>query len=61
MVGAVLFIEHNVLGYYSKKLSATKRNYSIVEKEFFAIFKELQFYENIIEGFYIEVITDNLN
>lgn len=42
-MGSVLYQEHSVIGYYSKKFSDIEENYSIVEKEMFAIIKTLKF------------------
>ncbi|KAF9761714.1 Transposon Tf2-9 polyprotein [Nosema granulosis] len=60
-MGAVLFQEHGVIGYYSKKINSTKRNYNIVEKEMFAIVKSLEFYRTLIQGFAIQIETDSRN
>lgn len=43
-IGAVLYQEEGVLGYFSKKLTDTERNYSIVEKNLYAILKALIFF-----------------
>lgn len=47
-MGAVLFQEHGVVSYYSKKFNDIERNYTVVEKEMFAIIKSLEFYRNLI-------------
>jgi hypothetical protein len=60
-IGAVLYQEHGVIGYYSKKLNDTEKNYSIVEKELYAILKSLDFFRDIIQGFQIDIYTDSKN
>ncbi|KAG0440350.1 Transposon Tf2-8 polyprotein [Dictyocoela muelleri] len=61
MVCVFLFQEHGVISYYSKKFNDVERNYSIVEKEMFAIIKTLDFYRYLIQGFPIQIETDNRN
>jgi ribonuclease HI len=56
-----LYQEDGVIGYFSKKLNDTEKNYSIVEKELYAIVKALLFLKDIIQGYHIEIHTDNKN
>lgn len=58
-MGAVLFQDHGVISYYSKKFNDIEQNYTIVEKEMFAIIKSLEFYRNLIQGFNITIETDS--
>ncbi|WUR03433.1 prp pol polyprotein-like [Vairimorpha necatrix] len=60
-MGAVLFQERGVIGYYSRKFSQSELNYTIVEKEMFAIVKTLEFYRTLIQGYKIEIQTDSRN
>ncbi|KAF9760596.1 Retrovirus-related Pol polyprotein from transposon, partial [Nosema granulosis] len=60
-IGAVLYQEKGVIGYFSKKLNKTEQNYSIVEKELLGMVKGLFFFKDIIQGYYTEVFTDNKN
>ncbi|KAF9760824.1 Transposon Tf2-6 polyprotein [Nosema granulosis] len=60
-MGAVLYQEHGVISYYSKKFNAIEQNYSIVEKEMFAIMKSLDFFRTLIQGFTIQIETDSRN
>lgn len=60
-IGATLFQEHGILGFYSKKLNGSELNYSIVEKELYAVLKALKNFENIIQGYKVIVLTDSKN
>lgn len=60
-MGAVLYQDHGVLSYYSKKFSGAERNYTIVEKEMYAMVSALEFYRNLIQGFTIVIETDSKN
>ncbi|KAF9761302.1 Transposon Tf2-6 polyprotein [Nosema granulosis] len=60
-MGAVLFQDHGVISYYSKKFNSIEQNYSIVEKEMFAMLKALEFYRTLIQGYTIEIETDSRN
>lgn len=60
-IGSVMYQAKGPIGYYSKKLSGPEQNYSIVEKEFFAIYKTLIHFRNIIQGYPIRIVTDNKN
>ncbi|WUR04938.1 endonuclease [Vairimorpha necatrix] len=60
-IGAVLYQEGGIIGYFSKKLNSTEQNYSIVEKELYEIVKTLTFFREITQGYYVEIYTDNEN
>jgi transposase InsO family protein len=60
-MGSVLTQEGRVIGYYSRKFRDAELNYTIVEKEYFAILLSLLHFEDIIQGCYIEVYTDSNN
>lgn len=60
-IGAVLFQDHGVIGYYSKKFSNAEKNYTIVEKEMFGIIKTLDFFRTLIQGYSILIETDSRN
>jgi len=47
-LGSVLYQDHGVISYYSKKLNGAELNYSIIEKEFLGILRSLQYFRNII-------------
>ena len=59
--GAVLKQAHGVIGYYSKKFNDAESNYSIVEREFYAIICALRHFRKIILGCKTEIKTDNKN
>lgn len=60
-IGGVLYQKHGIIGYFSKKLNDTEMNYSIVEKEMFAIIKNLEHFNNIIAGYKVKIYCDNRN
>ncbi|KAF9763219.1 Retrovirus-related Pol polyprotein from transposon 17.6 [Nosema granulosis] len=60
-IGAVLLQKHGIIGYYSKKLNDTEKNYSIVEKEMLAIIRGLEHFRGIVLGYHIIIFTDNTN
>ncbi|KRH93767.1 putative LTR transposable element [Pseudoloma neurophilia] len=60
-IGAVLKQESNIIGIFSKKLSGSELNYSVVEKEFFAIYKALLHFRKTILCSKITIWTDNRN
>ena len=49
-IGAVLLQCHDPIGFYNKKLTATQRNYSIVEKELYGSLASLEFFKTIVFG-----------
>lgn len=50
-LGSIFLRDRRVIGYYSKKFDGTELNYTIVEKEMFALLKTLEFYRPLIHGF----------
>ena len=60
-IGACLKQEENVIALYSKKLIGSKINYSIVEKEFYAVLKGLESFRKILYGAEVEIHTDLKN
>ncbi|KAF9762575.1 Retrovirus-related Pol polyprotein from transposon [Nosema granulosis] len=60
-IGAVLLQKHGIIGYYSKKLNDTEKNYSIVEKEMLATIRGLEHFRGIVLGYHIIIFTDNTN
>ncbi|KRH91886.1 LTR transposable element, partial [Pseudoloma neurophilia] len=59
--GSILKQNHGVIGYYSRKLTQSEQNYSIVEKEFFSIVAAIEHLRKIILGCKVIVHTDNAN
>ena len=53
--------ENKVIGFYSSSLTKSEKNYSIAEKEFYAVYKALNHFKIIIFNSDIEVNTDNKN
>ncbi|MGL5707608.1 MAG: reverse transcriptase domain-containing protein [Aeromonas sp.] len=60
-VGGVLYQSNRLVGIFSKKFSKTQRNYTITEKEFFAIYLALEHFKKIVYGSHIEIYTDHSN
>ncbi|KAG0442606.1 Transposon Tf2-9 polyprotein [Dictyocoela muelleri] len=60
-IGAVLFQDYQIFGFYSYKLSPSEANYSITEKETFALLKSLYHFKPIILNIKIIARTDNKN
>lgn len=60
-VCAILEQDGKTVGLFSAKLSKTEKNYSVCEKEMFAVFKALLHFRNLIYGAEIIIKTDNLN
>ncbi|KAF5141425.1 hypothetical protein G9O61_00g004240 [Vairimorpha ceranae] len=57
-IGAVLYQEFGIIGHFNKKLNPTEMNYSIVEKEIFAIVRALIHFAELIRGYYVKIYTD---
>lgn len=55
-IGSVLYQDHGVIAYYSAKFKESEINYSVVEKELYAIVRSLMFFKYIIYGYYVEVL-----
>ena len=60
-IGGILMQEDKVIRFFSMKLNKSEQNYTIIEKECFALIKSLEFFKNIIYGFKIKILTDNRN
>lgn len=60
-ISAVLCQKEQIIGIYSHKLLNSEKNYSIVEKECFAIIKGLHHFRTIIYNSELLIYTDNLN
>ena len=60
-IGAILIQENKLIGIYSYKFSKSENNYSVVEKEMFAVVKALSHFKQIIYNCTIAVSTDSLN
>ena len=60
-IGDCLKQEEKVIALYSKKLMGSEMNYSIVEKEFYAVLKGLERFRKIIYGAEVEIHTDSKN
>jgi hypothetical protein len=58
-IGAVLQQDKYIIGFFSKKLTMSQRNYTVTEKEFFAISQSLKFFRNIIFGTEIKIHIDH--
>lgn len=60
-MGATLYQDNNVIGYFSKKFSASERGYTVTEKELFAIISALKYFRNFVLLSEVEVHTDHAN
>ncbi len=60
-IGSILKQGNYIIGYYSYKLKSSERNYTVMEKEAFAILKSLDHFKTIICFAHIDVYTDNSN
>lgn len=58
-LGGVLTQEHGIIGFYSKKFSGAEINYTIVEKELYAIYKSLDFFKELVQGNLVIIKTDS--
>ncbi|KAG0419853.1 Retrovirus-related Pol polyprotein from transposon gypsy [Dictyocoela roeselum] len=58
-MGAILKQNEKIVGIYSYKFNKSEENYSVVEKETFAIVKVLHHFKNIIFNSRVTVKTDN--
>ncbi|MGL6130106.1 MAG: ribonuclease H family protein [Fusobacteriaceae bacterium] len=47
-IGAILKQGNKIIGMYSKKLNKPQQNYTIIEKELYAIIKSLEHFKTII-------------
>lgn len=60
-IGAVLYQEKLLIGFFSYKFKKSEQNYTIVEKETFAILKSLIHFKQIVFNSKIIIKTDNNN
>ncbi|KAG0441565.1 Retrovirus-related Pol polyprotein from transposon 17.6, partial [Dictyocoela muelleri] len=60
-IGSMLLQEGKVVGFYSRKLRGSEKNYTIMEKETFAILEAFKHFKTIIFGSKIIIMTDNKN
>ena len=60
-LGATLEQEGKPVRYFSYKLKGSELNYTIMEKELYAIVKAVQEFRNIIYGSELKIFTDNRN
>ncbi|KAG0432947.1 Retrovirus-related Pol polyprotein from transposon 17.6 [Dictyocoela muelleri] len=60
-IGSIIYQERGIIALYSHKLNDTEMNYSIVEKEFFAIYKTFVRFNTILLNSNIIIRTDNKN
>ncbi|KAG0437535.1 Retrovirus-related Pol polyprotein from transposon 17.6 [Dictyocoela muelleri] len=60
-IGSVVYQDHGILGLFSYKFNSTELNYSIVEKETFAIYKTLERFKTILFHAKVIIRTDNRN
>ncbi|ORE00292.1 TF29 [Hepatospora eriocheir] len=60
-IGSILTQENKTIGYFSAKLSNSQTNYTIMEKEAYAIIRSLEHFKYIIFGNKVHIKTDNAN
>lgn len=60
-IGAILYQKGGIIALYSKKLNLAQSNYSIVEKEMFAIFSAISHWRSWLGGAQITIRTDSKN
>ncbi|KAG0435459.1 Retrovirus-related Pol polyprotein from transposon 17.6 [Dictyocoela muelleri] len=60
-IGGVLYQKQGILGFFSYEFTPTEENYSVVEKETFAIYKMLLRFKTMIFNGFIILKTDNRN
>ncbi|KAG0420770.1 Retrovirus-related Pol polyprotein from transposon 17.6 [Dictyocoela roeselum] len=60
-IGSILLQDDKVIGFFSKKYNQQEQNYSVVEKEVFAIIKSIVHFKPIIYNAPITIMTDNKN
>lgn len=57
----VLYQEDRIIGYFSKKLSQSEINYTIMEIEYLSIVSSMIHFKKVIQGSYAEIKTDSKN
>ena len=60
-LGAVLSQDGKPLSFFSRKLTAPQKNYTVTEKELLAIVEGLKHFKNIIYGYPVKVYSDHKN
>ncbi len=60
-IGSILKQGDSIIGYYSKKLKGSELNYTVMEKEVYAILKSIDHFRTIISHAYVKIFTDNSN
>ena len=60
-LGAVLSQDGKPLSFFSRKLTAPQKNYTVTEKELLAIVEGLKHFKNIIYGYPVKVFSDHKN
>ncbi|KAG0437305.1 Retrovirus-related Pol polyprotein from transposon 17.6 [Dictyocoela muelleri] len=60
-IGAVLLQKHGIINHFGRKFINSEKNYSIVEKELFAILKSMLNIVDIFQDCFIDVYIDNKN
>ena len=60
-LGATLMQDGKTLGYYTRKLNKSQRNYTVGEKELLSVFEGLKAFDGVVRGTKIIVHTDHLN
>ena len=60
-IGAILCQENKVIGVFSRKLNSHEKNYTVLEKELFAVIKAMQRFKKIIFASTTIIETDNKN
>ena len=60
-LGATLMQNGKPLGYYTRKLNKSQRNYTVGEKELLSVFEGLKAFDGVVRGTKIIVHTDHLN
>ncbi|KAG0423573.1 Retrovirus-related Pol polyprotein from transposon 17.6 [Dictyocoela muelleri] len=60
-IGSVLLQTKGVISHYSREFTNYEMNYSVLEKEMFAILNSLLHFREIIHGCYVEIYTNNRN
>ena len=60
-LGATLVQDNRPLGFYTRKLNAAQRNYTVGEKELLSLCEGLKAFDGMIRGFDITIMTDHLN
>ncbi len=60
-IGGTLTQNNKIIGFFSKQLLQSQQNYSIMEKEMFAVMKSCEHFQKITQGSKIIIYTDHAN